>query len=220
MPLSTLDHPLIAKAQAIPDLVESHGAERIRAIADTVWFKTKVDDWRGAVTWVGSCPLPEIGIDRSWWMGACGRRKEDSTRQDFYGCLPSSGQSLMPKELDWERWFAETMVAATAASQRIVRQAAAQSLRSGEIISFGFGPSEIDVHIRFQSSGEVYIAFKVTDVTDPRIYALLFSSFPCIPCDHWLMEPDGVAGLEPSDDEIIYSALIPHEEQINLLDEH
>ncbi|MGW9630222.1 hypothetical protein ACWGST_05925 [Agromyces sp. NPDC055520] len=46
--LSSVTHPLITRAQAVPDLVGAAGAERIVSLADLVWFKVKTQRWRGA----------------------------------------------------------------------------------------------------------------------------------------------------------------------------
>ena len=79
-PLSAIDHPLIGKAQRLPDDVASGGAERIKALTDRVWFKVKVVNLRGAATEL----LPEDSAQPEllstaqawWWLGAAGERKQ------------------------------------------------------------------------------------------------------------------------------------------------
>lgn len=74
-PLDTVDHLLVAKANAAFATPTSRG-ERIAALDDRVLLKVKVQRWRGAV-WR---PLPEQ------WLCAAGWREEGSA-DDFYSDL-------------------------------------------------------------------------------------------------------------------------------------
>jgi hypothetical protein len=83
--LSGLSHPLVRRAQSLPEEVAAGGAERIRSLGDRVWFKCKTSVYRGAVTHLTppeleSQPLPS---EAAWWVGAAGTRQEGSG-SDFY----------------------------------------------------------------------------------------------------------------------------------------
>lgn len=49
VPLERIEHDLIEKAQRLPEEHASGGAERIRALADHLWFKVKVGEYREAI---------------------------------------------------------------------------------------------------------------------------------------------------------------------------
>jgi len=58
VPPAKTDHPLVRKAQDLPDEVQASGAERIVSIDDRVWFKVKTRDHRGAGgTWMSARTL-------------------------------------------------------------------------------------------------------------------------------------------------------------------
>jgi hypothetical protein len=44
--LEDLGHPVIVRAQQLPERVDAGGVERIAALDDRPWFKVKVDNWR------------------------------------------------------------------------------------------------------------------------------------------------------------------------------
>jgi hypothetical protein len=75
-PLPGLDHPLVRHAQRVPAEVDAGGAERIRALADRVWFKCKTSAYRAAVTRLTSSESADRGLpsEESWWIGAAGVR--------------------------------------------------------------------------------------------------------------------------------------------------
>src|SRR5262245_54557752 len=81
-PLNEIPHPLIIKANhQFADSNTAH--ERIRSIDDRVFFKAKVQRWRGAV-WVNES-------ERSWLVAA-GQREEGS-RNDFYDDLSQAART-------------------------------------------------------------------------------------------------------------------------------
>jgi hypothetical protein len=81
-PLDEIDHPLLAKATE--RFTESQTPrERIAAIDDQVFFKVKIQRWRGAV-WVEDGKAP--------WLVAAGHRQEGSP-DDFYAALAVRGKA-------------------------------------------------------------------------------------------------------------------------------
>jgi hypothetical protein len=54
--LSDLEHPLIVRAQAMPDMVAANSVERILSLTDRVWLKVKTCAWRGATGRLGRLP--------------------------------------------------------------------------------------------------------------------------------------------------------------------
>jgi hypothetical protein len=86
--LSGLSHPLLKKAQLIPEEVEAGGVERVRALTDRIWLKCKVNVYRGAVTRLTPAEAESRALpsQTAWWIGAAGERKDDS-RSDFYAQL-------------------------------------------------------------------------------------------------------------------------------------
>jgi hypothetical protein len=49
-PLDEIDHPVVATAQAGPELRAAGGSERILVLSDRVWFTVKTGDQRAGVT--------------------------------------------------------------------------------------------------------------------------------------------------------------------------
>jgi hypothetical protein len=136
VPLHTLDHSLIQKAQRIPSLVAAGGGERVVSLTDRVWFKVKVDDVRTAATNVLSAD-ELTGDDRhQWWLGACGRRHGTSA-DDFYAALhqecrrAGKGEGdvamthLLPQPIDEKRFVAEKAALVVTSIRATVREAIA-----------------------------------------------------------------------------------------------
>ena len=178
--LEDMSHPLIERAQSIPDVVAGGGAERIAALDDLVWLKVKTSNLRGAVTSDGrkgltpsSSAIPaELG---SWWLGAAGVRQADSAQSDFYArleaeCLRARGAAseqsqhrtssvhLLPKEIDWRRLLAEMATQARLRIAETVRDMARKSLESGSVINFELENYAVRVLVRADDGHEVYIA--------------------------------------------------------------
>lgn len=113
-PLDTLDHPVITKAQHVPEEVAAHGAERVLLTRDRVWFKVKIGTDRAVVTELDRASEERAEIAEAgawWWIGAAGKRKQDSTT-DFYTSLEAecaragkgtgtgSSTHLLPTDID------------------------------------------------------------------------------------------------------------------------
>lgn len=232
--LNELEHPLIVRAQAIPTQVAANGAERIRALTDRIWFKVKTGTWRGAADDVRthvddrSRDLMNAG-DAWWWLVAAGARQDDSPQRDFYSQLDSqahmsgpnrcSTDFLLPEDWDLRRLEAELAYALTQIVPPLVRNAAAQSLRYGEIYGLTAGPAEVRIRVRVLPDGEAYVAIGSTGVTDPKLFALLLSAFPGLTVDDWLPEPGPNLNIKPMAGEIVWSTMLPTNLQTALLDE-
>lgn len=218
--LDSVDHPLVAKAQKIPDLLEAHEAEPILSLRDRRWLKVKTGEFRGGMTAVD--PLPQwshVCEDESFWLGLAGRRQADTPSRDFYAKLPTDTKDFLPKDLDWKRWYAEQAWAAKSGMQEMVRKCAWLSLSTSRAFCFQVGDALIWVRVRMMESNIVYIAIGAHGLADPQTYAVLMSSFPDVAAEEWLPEPDGVAELEVESGEMIFSAILSPVGQNDLLKE-
>ena len=239
--LDAVDHPVVSKAQRLPELVAAGGAERILALDDWIWFKVKVkvDIWRAV-----SCEVeladeriaPELG---RWWIGAAGHRRADSAQEDFYeqittecrarrkagnlgrivATTQTSAAHLLPDEWDRDRLYAELAVNVRLGVQRRVRRMAAESLRTGATSGFDFQGWQARVLIRAEDGHEAYIAISALGLPDDTTFVLLLTSIPGIASTDWMPEPGGVAGIEPESGEILWSAPMPADAARRLLAE-
>jgi len=217
--LHELEHPLILKAQAIPAQVGSGGGERIRSLADRVWFKVKTASYRGAA---GQIP-PLTHIAHTWWLTAGGDRAADSPQHDFYAVLAAragaNGGSdfLLPTDWDRDRLLAEAAELSTTIVQNTVVMAAAESLTEGEVVAFAVGDREVRVRIRMLHDQRVYLAIGATGSLDVTFLTVVLSAIPCLSPDDWMPEPSDELGFDPAPGEILWSAMITHECQQELL---
>lgn len=230
--LSRLEHPLITKAQRVPDEARLGSAEVIKSLTDRQWYKVKVGAHRGAAGAVEGELAGEQGavmaqLDAWWWLVAAGERKDDSPQDDFYARLERechaagphscSTDHLLPTAWDLNRLLGEAGVLAQRVVQEAVREAARQSLRTSAICGFTVGEADVRVRIRLEEEGEVYIAIGATAIVDPGFFTLLFSSLPSVAPGDWLPEPGGALGIEPAQGEILWSALLTTEAQHMLM---
>jgi hypothetical protein len=237
--LESIPHPLLERAQSLPATVDAAGAERIIALDDLIWLKVKTGSWRGAATRheVLAASEPDSDVIGCWWLGAVGSRRADSAQDDFYDrlelacvaqrkALNRSGSPvgtstvsshLLPDAWDADRLRAEVATHARRRIQQVVRDMAAESMRTGHMMGFTFAGCEVRVLIR-ADDGIVYIAIGASGISDYTTFALLFSSIPGLQPDDWGPEPNGAAGLNPEHGEILWSALLPPEAQDALLD--
>jgi hypothetical protein len=219
-PLHQLDHPLIVKAQKIPELIGCNEAEPILALKDRRWLKVKVGDYRGGVTEQRTPPkFADVSAGSSFWLGLAGKRQGDSKQRDFYENLDDDTAPFLPQDKDWKRWYAEQAVSAQLIARQMVRRCAWLSLTLGKPFCFEIGEALVWARIRMLDDGEVYVAIGAHGIVDAKTYAMLISSFPEIEPDEWGSEPNGVAELETEPGEIIYSALLSPQGQAVLLSE-
>lgn len=229
--LESLDDAVVAHAQRIPELVDADGAERIVSLTDRVWFKVKTGDKRGAVTRFNEpLELNEMQLaTSSWWLGAAGRRKDDSVT-DFYTALQqeceqaASGTShatnsehLLPQSVDVKRWAAEVAARVNEELHRLVRAGIARSARDGYMWRAELQNSAIGALVR-GDEGETYVAISAEGYRDPKLLAVILSAVPGIAAEDWQVEPGKVLGIEPHEGQLIWSTLLPAASLAALLD--
>jgi hypothetical protein len=229
-PLSHIAHPLIQRAQRIPEEVGAAGAERVKSLHDLVWLKCKTSDHRGIVTRL----TPEEMASRclpptfDWWLGAAGKRRADSAT-DFYKKIEDealregrhmggpSTLHLLPQEIDSERLTAELAALAHHAIRKIVLELLARSLHDGHPYSAELAGHRVTALVRAASASEAYLAICAEGFLDPRVIALILDAVPGINNDDWQPEPGGVANIRPTPGQIIWSTIIPPKVQTEIL---
>jgi hypothetical protein len=206
IPLDGVDHPLVAKAQKIPDFMDSNDAEPILSLHDRRWLKVKTGDFRGGVTvldahqsWAHICG------EESFWLGLAGKRQSDTPSKDFYASLPAKTD--------------EQAFAAKSIMQQMVRKCAWLSLNMSKAFCFEIGDALVWVQIRMMDSGIVYIAIGAHGLGDATTYAILMTSFPGVASDDWLPEPEGIAEIKVQSGEMVFSAILDPTDQSRLMDE-
>lgn len=230
--LDTLDHPVVAKAQQVPAEVAAHGAERVLLARDRVWFKVKIGMGRAVVTELDRVTEERAEFVESgawWWIGAAGRRKQDSST-DFYtdlaaectragkGTGAASSAHLLPADIDIRRLAGELVYRSVLGIRTVVRGLIARSIRNGEVWTATLSSHTISARVQARE-GEAYLAIGAEGFFDPRILAVILAAVPGVAPDDWIPEPKGVFGLEPRLGEIVYSTLIPPDAQRAILDE-
>lgn len=224
--LHDMEHPIVIRAQQVPDKVRSGGAERVVSLTDRTWFKVKTSTWRAVASEIGRAP---DGIPQSWWIGAAGTRAADSQQHDFYdrlsaeahagGAKTCSTDFLLPNSWDEMRLLAEAGVFAISVLHNRVRQAAAESLLNGDVRAFDIGDRNVRVRLRMLDDGQVYLAIGATGSIDVPFLTTLLSAIPGISADDWLPEPSEQLGIELAPGEILWSALIDASTQATLISE-
>lgn len=218
--LSSLESPIIRKAQQVPAEVASGGAERIVSLSDRVWFKAKVSSFRGAV---GAVETPETYSQQvpqhGWWLVACGSRQDDSVEHDFYAALTAecrrrgSGSGgvdsshLEPQAVDFRRWIAENATVAVLEMKALVLDAIRRSASDGQLWTCSFAGHAVGALVR-SVDGESYLAITTEGYYDPNVVAILLSAVPGVDPDDWQAEPGDVLGIEPAEGQIIFSTMI------------
>lgn len=228
VPLEEVADPVIQSAQTLPEQRDAGGAERVVSLTDRVWFKVKTSDRRAVVTELRESELPEwIPASRgSWWIGAAGRRQNDSPQRDFYASLQRecttgktiSTDHLLPSEWDWKRLSAEQAVAWRREMKRMVIRLIAMSLRNGHLAVAEFRKHRIKALVRAANGHEAYLAIIAEGVPDPQVFALLLDCVPGVSPDDWQPEPSPLAEMNPGSGEIIWSTLFPSEIASAILD--
>jgi hypothetical protein len=233
VPLSEVNHPLIAKSQDVPRELAAGGAERVRSLTDRVWFKCKCSNLRGVVTHLSEDEVDQsrllADIDAGWWLAAAGERKADSA-SDFYKVIEAEaarrgkGQQgvstghLLPVEIDYKRLSAELAVQSVLSIQRVVRGLIAKSLNDGKLWTASTSEHEITAGVQ-ASDGEAYLAISAEGFFDARTIAVILASVPHMAKADWMAEPGGAMGIHPEPGQIIYSAMIPATAQAAILEE-
>lgn len=227
-PLSEVDDPVVVSAQTVPEQRDAGGVERVVSLTDRVWFKVKTADRRAVVTELRGGELPEwIPASRgAWWVGAAGRRQNDSPQRDFYAVLQRecttgktvSTDHLLPIDWDWKRLSAEQAVAWRREMKRMVIGLIAMSLKSGQPAVAEFRKHRIKALVRASNGHEAYLAIIAEGVPDPEVFGLLLDCVPGIAADDWQPEPSPLAEMNPASGEIIWSTLLPPEVASTILD--
>ncbi len=220
-PLDKLSDAVITAAQAVPEVREAGGAERVLSLTDRVWFKVKSSDRRAVVTELRQTELPDGLPDQigRWWIGAAGRRQADSAQRDFYASIQRecttgktvSTAGLLPTKWDWDRLGGEQAIAWRREMKRIVIQLIAMSLTTGHVAIAEFRDHRIKALVRAENGHEAYLAIVAEGVPDPKMFALLLDCVPGVAPEDWQPEPSPLAELEPAPGEIIWSTLFPPE---------
>lgn len=221
VPLEGVVDPVILSSQALPEQRDAGGAERVVSLTDRVWFKVKTSDHRAVGTDLRNKEIPEwIPASKgAWWIGAAGRRQNDSPQRDFYAVLKrecTSGKTistdhLLPGEWDWNRLSAEQAVAWRREMKRLVVGLIATSLKTGHLAVAEFRSHRIAALVRASNGHEAYLAIIAEGVPDPQVIALLLDCVPGVDRDEWQPEPSSVAGMNPGSGEVIWSTLFPSE---------
>lgn len=222
-----MDHPLVAKAQSVPGDVAAGGADRIRSLADRVWFKVKTRNLRGAVTELGATDVGSLDLDAAtdvrWWVAAAGERRQDSVT-DFYRGLEAecrrrgSSTHLLPQPIDARRLTAELAARFAVHIGTVVREAVARSLRDGKLWRAATSGHSVGAVVRMQD-GSAYLAVMAEGFLDPKVLAVVLGSVPGVAADDWMAEPGEVLGIRPGPGQIVYSTVIPEDVQAALLEE-
>lgn len=229
-PLTSVDHPLVSKAQTVPRQVTSGGTERVLALSDRFWCKVKVGNYRGIAGELQHDPasgLPE----HQWWLVAAGHRQADSPKHDFYDQITQecqraargmpnnvSSDALLPATIDAKRYIAEQAALLVDSIRQIVRDCLRRSTHTGEA-----SVAETDGHrivgLVKSTDGESYVAVAAEGFIRPDLIAIILDAVPGLSADDWIPEPGEVLGIQPISGQIIYSAMLPASAQAELLEE-
>lgn len=226
--LSEMDHDLVAKAQRLPEELASGGAERVRDVADHVWFKVKVGEYRGAGGHVNSVVE---GTPSLWWLVAAGVRRSDSKSQDFYEQLAAEckreakgtaqnvdSDHLLPQLVDYRRYHAEQLVLGSEALKRVVREAICRSAHTSQPVARSTESQQLIAWVK-SKDGDTYLAIAAEGFLDPNQIAVLLSAVPGLSADDWIAEPSEMMGIKPSAGQIVFSTMLPPHTLAALLDE-
>lgn len=205
----------------------------MRSLADRIWLKVKCGNLRGVVTRLADDETEQAKLlqdaDAWWWLCAAGERQEDSA-SDFYKKIKSEAERrgkgkqgvstvhLLPVEIDYRRLQAELAVQTVLTIRKVVRGAIAKSLRDGNLWSVSTSAHKITAGVR-TVDGEAYLAISAEGFPDARMIAIILASVPHMTAVDWMAEPGGAMGLHPEPGQIIYSAIIPAQAQVALLEE-
>jgi hypothetical protein len=220
-PLDEIEDPVVIVAQAVPELRDAGGAQRVLSLTDRVWFKVKTGDRRAITTVLreDECPVPLPADAGHWWIGAAGHRQDDSPQRDFYASIAResttgrtvSTEHLLPVEWDWKRLMAENAVAWRRQMRRLVLRLVAMTLATGDLAVAEFKSHRIKALVRADDGHEAYLAIIAEGIPDPEVFALLLDCVPGVAPEDWQPEPSEIADLEPAPGEIVWSTILPPE---------
>lgn len=196
-PLSELDHPLIKKANEQFGL-PTGPRERIRCIDDTVWFKVKIQRWRGAV----------VDDGEPSWLVAAGTRQSGSP-DDFYDALATAaraararynascaqslktdtcGEPWLPTADDLDRYRAEHGVRMLRELRTTVRELLVLSLLDGNEHSAEVVGTELGIQVRGDGDRETYVALRIVGSVADGVLAVVLDLVPGCDPDGWYPE--------------------------------
>lgn len=234
--LHAVVHPLVQKAQAVPAEIAAGGAERIRMLADYVWFKVKTRDLRGAAA---EFPVPEDvagdGTSRlpasGWWLAAAGSRQGDTPARDFYARLEDecrraaagstqavSSMHLKPTPVDYRRWQVESAAIIAVGLRRKVREAIARSAQTGMLWVATIGTFRLGALVK-HADGETYLAVTAEGFWDHRLLAVILDAVPGVSAQDWQIEPRAVDGVPFAEGQLVYSTLVEADALAAVLEE-
>lgn len=227
--LSSLTHPLVVKAQSVPQQASHGSAERVRSITDRTWLKVKVGHQRGVAGDLKADVLEAAkSLGQYWWLCAAGVRQDDSPQLDFYARLKKasfaagentcSSDFLLPSAWDYDRLTAEAGVNAARVLRERVLVSAALSLRFSTIEIFTVGERDVRVRIHAHKDGRAYVVIGATGSGDSTFFVALLSAIPGVDYGDWMPEPHGTLPIELEPGEIVWSTMLPTETQELLLD--
>jgi hypothetical protein len=158
-------------------------------------------------------------------LGRAGYRREGDPT-DFYAALAAaasrdggSTDPWLPSDWDWKRLELEHAVAWETDTRRIVGELIARSLRTGHAYQAEFQRYSVTALAR-ANEGETYLVVGSENVADAKVFAAIINAIPGIDPAAWLPEPDGVAGIEPSPGEVIWSTILPPSVAAELLERY
>jgi hypothetical protein len=220
IPLHDLDHVVLRKACSLFSTADRSG-ERIRAIDDHMFFKVKVERWRGAV-WR---PLP------AQWLVAAGRREAGSP-DDFYEAMSESARRwraernrraspsittdtetsrLLPDHDDEQRLTLEHAVRAVDEFRATVRQLVLGAARAGGERTDEAGGYSLAVLVRRTEIGEVYVGIRIQGPVEPNAYAVILDAVPAVADrESWFVDHMPHRSDRPG--EVVWSNLLDEQE--------
>jgi hypothetical protein len=217
-PLDKLDDAVLAKSGEVARAVP-RGVERVVELADRVFWKVKIDRWRGALwTPTGEAWLVAAGFRRAGdaddfynELGAAARRwRADYNRANTPALNTDTyTDPLLPTADDRDRIVLEDALRVVDDLRAELHELTAQSAET-EVEARGEAAGcELGVLVRRSELGEVYVSVRIVartpDVVD--IHALVLDSMPVI-ADRagWFMEP--MPDRDPGPREIGWSNIL------------
>ena len=197
IPLNEIDHPLIKKSN--DQFGEPAGTrERIRSVDDVIWFKVKVQRWRGAVVEQGE---PS-------WLVAAGTR-ESGSPEDFYEVLATSARAArarhnalsnqplkidthcrawLPTIDDTDRYRAESGIRLLRELRVTVHGLLGCSLLDSYEHSATISGAEIGIQVKGDADRETYVALRIIGSVPESFVAVVLDLVPGCDRDGWYPE--------------------------------